>query len=292
MQIRLHNVLAKKLILFRLLHPVRIKDRGVDLSSYEWADDLKQMAQDNRLDCVVELIGGSDGAVLDMVETAIVNGKDIVTANKALLAHHGYRLAEIAEGKSVTIAYEAAVAGGIPIIKSLREGLAANRMQAVSGILNGTCNYILSDMRTSGRDFNTVLKEAQEKGYAEADPTFDVDGIDTAHKLTLLAALAFGVKPDFDALQIQGIRDITAHDIDLADMLGCRIKLLGSAKEQAGKVLQTVEPCLVPTEGMLGSTSGVYNAVLTQGDPVGQSVCGWPWCGRGADSVLRCGGYY
>ncbi|MCI5060643.1 MAG: homoserine dehydrogenase [Alphaproteobacteria bacterium] len=264
------------------------KDRGVDLSSYEWVENLNDMATDERLDCVVELIGGSEGPVLEMVETAIGSGKDVVTANKALMAHHGYRLAGLAEEKDSAIAYEAGVAGGIPVIKTLREGLAANKVESVSGILNGTCNYILSDMRVSGRNFDEVLKEAQEKGYAEADPTFDVDGIDTAHKLTLLAALGFGAKPDFDALETQGIRYITAEDINFADELGYRIKLLGTAKVQGEKIMQAVEPCLVPTNSTLGRTSDVYNAVLVQAQPVWKNVSVGLGAGEGptASSVV------
>jgi len=192
------------------------KDRGVDLSSYDWADSLNAMARDDRLDAVIEMIGGSDGVVKDFVETALKNKKHVVTANKALLAHHGLTLSELAEENGVTIAYEAAVAGGIPVIKTIREGLAANNITRLYGILNGTCNYILTEMRETGRDFGDVLKEAQEKGYAEADPTFDVEGIDAAHKLSLLTALAFGVKPDFDALDVTGISHITATDIKFA----------------------------------------------------------------------------
>ena len=202
------------------------KDRGVDISAYEWANDLNAMATDERLDAVIELIGGDDGEVKEMVEASIVSGKHIVTANKALLAHHGFELAQSAEKNGVSICYEAAVAGGIPIIKALREGLAANKIHSIYGILNGTCNYILTEMRETGRGFDDVLNEAQEKGYAEADPTFDIDGIDAAHKLVLLGALAFDVKPDFDALSITGIRNITAKDIKYAEDLEYRIKLL------------------------------------------------------------------
>ena len=264
------------------------KDRGIDISSYEWADSLQAMAKDDRLDVIVELVGGSDGDIKDMVETALASGKHVVTANKALLAHHGYDLAKLAEKNNVTICYEAAVAGGVPIIKTLREGLAANQINSIYGILNGTCNYILTEMRETGRGFGEVLKEAQEKGYAEADPTFDVDGIDAAHKLVLLGALAFGVKPDFDALEIEGIRKITAKDIEYAEELKYRIKLLGIARSNDNNVMQTLEPCLVPRKSAIGNVEGVFNAVLTDGDFVDKTMMEGRGAGEGptASSVV------
>ena len=264
------------------------KDRGVDLCAYEWAETLDDMANNSQVDVVVELIGGAGGAAKDLVEKALEAGKHVVTANKALLAHHGFDLAKLAEKNAVTLAYEAAVAGGIPIIKTLREGLSANQIESIYGILNGTCNYILSEMRESGRDFDDVLKEAQEKGYAEADPTFDVDGIDAAHKLVLLGALAFGVKPDFDALDIEGIRHITAQDISYADELGYRIKLLGIARRNGEKLMQTLSPCLVPVKSALGNVEGVFNAVLTQGDFVDKTMIEGRGAGAGptASSVV------
>lgn len=264
------------------------KDRGVDLSAYDWADSLADMANDARLDAVIELIGGADGDAKQLVEKALEAGKDVVTANKALLAHHGFELAKLAEENSKTLAYEAAVAGGIPIIKSLREGLSANQIESLYGILNGTCNYILTEMRETGREFEDVLKEAQEKGYAEADPTFDVDGIDAAHKLVLLGALAFGIKPDFDSLDIQGIRHITSKDIQYASELGFRIKLLGMARRSGAKVMQSMEPCLVPIKSALGSVEGVFNAVLTQGDFVDKTMMEGRGAGEGptASSVV------
>lgn len=264
------------------------KDRGVDLTAYDWADTLNDMAQDSRLDAVVELIGGSNGAVKTMVEQSLNSGKHVVTANKALLAHHGFDLAAEAEQNNVALMYEAAVAGGIPIIKTLRGGLAANQIHSVYGILNGTCNYILTEMRETGRDFEDVLQEAQEKGYAEADPTFDVDGIDAAHKLVLLGALAFGVKPDFDSLTVTGIRHITAKDISYADELGYRIKLLGMAQQNDDSVKQSVEPCLVPINSALGSVEGVFNAVFTDGDFVDKTMMEGRGAGEGptASSVV------
>lgn len=264
------------------------KDRGVDLSGYDWAETLEEMANDPRLDAVLELIGGSEGQAKELVENALSQGKDVVTANKALLAHHGFELAQLAEENTAILAYEAAVAGGIPIIKSLREGLSANHIKSLYGILNGTCNYILSEMRETGRDFDDVLQEAQEKGYAEADPTFDVDGIDAAHKLVLLGALAFGVKPDFEALDIQGIRHITSKDIKFADELGYRIKLLGMARRVDEKVVQSMAPCLVPTKSALGSVEGVFNAILSEGDFVDKTMIEGRGAGAGptASSVV------
>lgn len=264
------------------------KDRGVDLSAYQWMETLTDMVDSPDIDAVIELIGGSEGAVKEMVEGALSKGKDVVTANKALLAHHGFELSQLAEENKVNLAYEAAVAGGIPIIKALREGLSANQIDSLYGILNGTCNYILSEMRESGRDFGDVLTEAQEKGYAEADPSFDVDGIDAAHKLALLGALAFGVKPDFDALEIKGISDIESRDIKHADELGYRIKLIGMARRAGENFVQVMEPCLVPIQSALGSVEGVFNAVMTQGDFVDKTMMEGRGAGAGptASSVV------
>ncbi|MEM9469330.1 MAG: homoserine dehydrogenase [Pseudomonadota bacterium] len=257
------------------------KDRGVDLSAYEWVDDFTKMSSHNDLDMIVEMIGGSDGAVKELVEASIDNNKHVVTANKALLAHHGAALAKVADAKGVSVGYEAAIAGGIPIVKAMREGLVGNKIEAVYGILNGTCNYILTEMRETGRDFDDVLKEAQEKGYAEADPTFDVDGIDAAHKLTLLTALGFGVELDFESLSITGIREISASDIAFAKELGFKIKLLGIAKQVEGKILQSMEPCLVPMSGPMASVEGVFNAVHVKGDFVNKIMLEGPGAGEG-----------
>ncbi|PZQ47203.1 MAG: homoserine dehydrogenase [Micavibrio aeruginosavorus] len=252
------------------------KDRGVDLSQYEWVAQPSAMIE--KVDVIVELVGGDSGVAKDLVEHALQKKKHVVTANKALLAKHGFALAELAEKNGASLNFEASVAGGIPIIKALREGFAGNDIKSVSGILNGTCNYILTEMRLSGRDFSDVLYEAQEKGYAEADPSFDVDGIDAAHKITILTALAFGVKPDFDAVDITGIRKITAPDIDFADELGCRIKLLGLARVVNGKIALSLEPCLVPEDAALGSVEGVFNAVMVEGDFIDKAMLE----GRGA----------
>lgn len=244
----------------------KAKDRGIDTSQYQWIDDAPQIANMNSVDAVVELIGGTDGPALDLAKASLASGKHVITANKAMMAFHGYELAQAAEEQDVQLAYEASVAGGIPIIKALREGFAGNDIQAVYGILNGTCNYILTEMRETGRDFEDVLKEAQEKGYAEADPSFDVDGIDAAHKLCLLTAIAFGVKPDFEALKITGIRHINATDIAYASELGYRIKLLGIARRHNGSIMQVMEPCLVRKGSTLGTVEGVFNAVHVEGD--------------------------
>lgn len=242
------------------------KDRGVDLSAYAWVDDTHQLAELDGLDCVVELIGGSDGPALDLVRVALSKGVHVVTANKALMAHHGQELAELAEVNKAALLYEAAVAGGIPVIKAMKEGFACNTIDAVYGILNGTCNYILTEMRETGRDFDDVLKDAQELGYAEADPSFDVDGIDAAHKLCLLTSLAFGTRPDFDSMEITGIRHINATDIAFASEFGYRIKLLGIARRYNGSIMQIMEPCLVPESSTLGTVDGVFNAVHIEGD--------------------------
>lgn len=257
------------------------KDRGVDLSKYEWVDNPVALADLENVDAIVEVIGGSDGPAYALVKAALSKGIHVVTANKALIAHHGLELAKLAERHNAALCYEAAVAGGIPIIKALREGLAANRIEAVHGILNGTCNYILTTMRETGADFASVLKEAQDKGYAEADPSFDIDGVDTAHKLAILTALAFGVAPKIDAVSIRGIRDIKAVDIKLAEEFGYRIKLLGIARDYDGKTGQSVEPCLVPKHSALGKVDGPQNAVFVEGDFVGNTLLTGPGAGKG-----------
>lgn len=254
------------------------KDRGINLSGIEWVDNTADLSKLKNCDVVVELIGGSDGVAHDLVSSALKSKKHVVTANKALIATHGYDLAKIAEDANVALCYEAAVAGGIPIIKSIREGLCANNFTSVYGILNGTCNYILTQMRETGRDFEGVLKDAQDLGYAEADPSFDVGGVDAAHKLCILTALAFGVKPDFSALEIQGIDHLNSTDIQFAKDFGYRIKLLGVARVINEKVMQVVEPCLVPIHSALGGVEDVYNAVYTECDFVQKSLL----TGRGA----------
>lgn len=245
------------------------RDRGVDLGGLRWHADAAALAEDPEVDLVCELIGGSDGPALTLVERALRLGKPVVTANKAMLALHGADLARLAEAAGVALGYEAAVAGGIPIIKSLRQGLAANRIARVSGILNGTCNFILTTMRETGREFADVLAEAQALGYAEADPSFDVDGIDAAHKLALLAALAFGGRPRFDAIEIEGIRHVSAIDIAFAEQLGYRIKLLGVACLTPAGLEQRMGPCMVPAHTPIAQVDGVFNGVVVEGDQVG-----------------------
>lgn len=247
----------------------RHRDRGVALDGCRWVEDARDLALADDIDVVVELIGGSDGIALEVTTAALRRGKAVVTANKAMLAWHGAELAKLADEAAVPLAFEAAVAGGIPIVKSLREGLSGDAVQRVFGILNGTCNYILTVMRDSGRDFADVLEEAQKLGYAEADPSFDVDGIDAAHKLALLAAIAFGGRPRFDAIHIEGIRHVSALDIEFADELGYRIKLLGVARLTPAGLEQRLHPAMVRQDSPIAQVDGVFNAVGVLADPVG-----------------------
>ena len=256
----------------------RTRDRGMDLTGLRWYDDPVALAGDANVDVVVEVIGGSEGPAKALVEAAIAAGKPVVTANKALLAVHGAALATAAEKAGVILAFEAAVAGGIPAIKALREGLAGNRISRVAGILNGTCNYILTVMRERGREFAEVLVDAQKLGYAEADPAFDVDGIDAAHKLAILAALAFGRPVDFGSVYVEGIRRISALDIAFANELGYRIKLLGIARATEAGIETRVHPCMVPQSAPIARVDGVFNAVVAEGDFVGRVMLE----GRGA----------
>ena len=249
----------------------RSKDRGVDLTPYAWEDDMTAMAARADVDVVVELVGGSDGPALVLARNAIAQGKALITANKAMIAHHGMDLARAAEEKGVAMRFEAAVAGGIPVIKGLREGAAANKIERVYGILNGTCNYILSTMEDTGRDFGDVLAEAQAKGFAEADPTFDVEGIDAAHKLSILSAIAFGSEIDFAHVDTQGISKISAADIAQADSLGYCIRLIGTAEADAGPngtpgLFQRVAPHLVHFDNLLAHVDGPTNAVVVEGN--------------------------
>ena len=256
----------------------RTRDRGVSLDAFTWYDNPVDMASDENVDVVVELIGGSDGIAKALCENAIANGKHVVTANKALIAHHGTALAKAAEANGVSIMYEAAVAGGIPIIKALREGLAGNGFNRVYGILNGTCNYMLTNMRETGRDFDVILSEAQDLGYAEADPTFDVDGIDAAHKLAILTSVAFGCEVDFNGVKTEGIRHVSPTDIEFAEELGYRIKLLGVTQLKNGQIEQRVTPCMVSKETPISRVEDVFNAVVVEGNFVDRCV----FEGRGA----------
>ncbi len=259
----------------------RARDRGIDMGAIAWFDDPAAMARDAEADVVVELIGGSDGVALDICNAAIGAGRHVVTANKALIAVRGAALGKAAEAAGVTLAFESAVAGGIPIIKALREGLAANRITHVHGILNGTCNYILTTMRETGRGFDDVLRDAQELGYAESDPSFDIDGVDTAHKLAILTSVAFGCAIDFDAVHIEGIRDIAAGDIAYATELGYRIKLLGIAEKTDSGIGQRVHPVMVPIDAPIAAVEGVVNGVVAQGDFVGTTMFEGPGAGGG-----------
>ena len=256
----------------------RDRDRGVDISGFAWHDDPVALAGDASIDVFVELIGGEDGVARTAVETALGRGAHVVTANKAMLAHHGARLARLAEEKGASLMFEAAVAGGIPIVKAMRESLTANAVSRVYGILNGTCNYILSVMEREGRDFADVLGEAQRLGYAEADPSFDIGGIDAAHKLALLTSLAFGTAVDFPSVYIEGIEHITAADIEAAADFGYRIKLLGVAEKTDSGIEQRVHPTLVPRGSAIAEVGDAFNAVVVEGDFVGEVML----FGRGA----------
>ena len=252
----------------------RHKDRGVDLSPYRWEDDMDAIVAADDVDVVVEMIGGADGSALTLARHALGAGKALVTANKAMIAHHGLDLAKLAEAKDTPLKYEAAVAGGIPVIKAIREGASANEIARVYGILNGTCNYILTQMERNGASFADALAAAQAEGYAEADPSFDVDGIDAAHKLSILAALCFGTRLDIGAVTADGIRGLIAADIREAEALGHRVRLIGMAErdsaENGGGLYQHVQPCLVPADHPLAYVPGALNAVVAEGNFVGR----------------------
>jgi homoserine dehydrogenase len=256
----------------------RSRDRGSSLAGLQWFDDPVALANDPGIDVFVEAIGGADGSARMAVEAALAAGKPVVTANKAMLAVHGAALARLSEATSAPLMFEAAVAGGIPAIKALREGLAGNHITRVAGILNGTCNYILTTMRAEGREFAEVLGEAQKLGYAEADPSFDIDGIDAAHKLAILAALAFGRPVDFGSVHVEGIRAVSALDIAFADQLGFRIKLIGIAERTDAGVSARMHPVMVPVTSPIAHVDGVFNAVAFEGDFVGRVMLE----GRGA----------
>jgi homoserine dehydrogenase len=277
---RLAGTVGHELVVTGVTARNRDKKRGINLDGMRWFDSAAQLAAEPSIDVFVELIGGDDGPAKTAVETALRARKHVVTANKALLAKHGTELARLAEKNSVALNFEAAVAGGIPIIKTMREALAGNEIRRVYGILNGTCNYILTQMLEEHRPFNEVLKEAQAQGYAEADPSFDIGGLDTAHKLALLTSLAFGTRVAFDQIHIEGIESITQADIEAADDLGYRIKLLGVALMTDSGIEQRVHPAMVSTDSAIAEVSGVTNCVAVDSDFAGNILL----IGRGAGS--------
>ncbi|MBY6047781.1 homoserine dehydrogenase [Vannielia litorea] len=259
----------------------RDKDRGVPLKDYAWEDNAVELATRDDVDVFVELMGGEDGPAKAATEAAIAAGKQVVTANKAMLAIHGQALAEAAEAAGTQLRYEAAVAGGIPVIKSLTEGLAGNEITRVMGVMNGTCNYILTRMEATGQGYNALFDECAKLGYLEADPELDVGGIDAAHKLAILSSIAFGTQVNFDGIEIEGIQRITLSDIRHAADMGFRIKLLGVAQMTGRGLEQRMTPCLVPYDSPLGQLEGGTNMVVIEGDAVEQIVLRGPGAGEG-----------
>jgi homoserine dehydrogenase len=265
------------------------RDRGVDLSSAKWFADPVELARSADIDVFVELIGGEEGPARASVTAALEAGRHVVTANKALLARHGVELAEIAEGKGILLNYEAAVAGGIPVIKTMREAMAGNTVSRVFGILNGTCNYILTRMEAEGLSFEDCLKDAQRLGYAEADPTFDIEGNDTAHKLSILTSLAFGNRIAAGDIYLEGISNITQADIRAASELGYRIKLMGGALRTESGIEQRVHPTMVPTASVIAQVHGVTNAVAIETDILGELLLSGPGAGGNATASAVVG---
>ncbi len=260
---------GRELQLVAVSSRTQAKERGLKLQGIEWVEDAMMLANHPQIDVVVELIGGADGIAKSLCKAALSNGKHVVTANKALIAHHGVELAQIAETKGVQLQFEAAVAGGIPIIKMIKEGLCANNYQRIIGILNGTCNYILSVMEQTGRSFDDVLKEAQDLGYAESDPAFDIDGVDAAHKLCILSAIAFGTHPAINGIYCEGIREITSEDITAARLLGYNIRLIAVTAHHDNAIELRVHPALLALGTSISEVDGVYNAVHLFADSVG-----------------------
>ncbi|UUP15880.1 homoserine dehydrogenase [Nitratireductor thuwali] len=267
----------------------RNRDRGIDLGNAQWFDDPVALARADGIDVFVELIGGEDGPALSSVKAALETGRHVVTANKALLSRHGVHLATIAEKKGVLLNYEAAVAGGIPIIKTMREAMAGNSVTRVFGIMNGTCNYILTRMEAEGISFEDCLKDAQLLGYAEADPTFDIEGHDTAHKLSILTSLAFGCRISADDIYLEGISNITQADIRAAAELGYRIKLLGVAQKTESGIEQRVHPTMVPIGSVIAQVHGVTNAVAVETDYLGELLLTGPGAGGNATASAVIG---
>ncbi len=267
----------------------RSKDRGIDLSGITWFDDPVEMAEKGDIDVLVELVGGAEGTADKSVRAALARGLHVVTANKALLARHGVELAIMAEEKGLLLNYEAAVAGGIPVIKAMRESLTGNHFSRVYGIMNGTCNYILTRMEKEGLSFEACLKEAQRLGYAEADPTFDIEGNDTAHKLSILTTLAFGSQISADDIYLEGISNISIEDIHAARDLGFRIKLLGVAQRTETGIEQRVHPTMVPLDSVIAQVDGVTNAVALESDILGELLMVGPGAGGNATASAVLG---
>jgi homoserine dehydrogenase len=257
------------------------KDRGVSLDRYAWEDNPVKLAQRDDIDIFVELMGGHEGSALEATKAALASGKDVVTANKAMLAHHGQALALQGEENGSVIRFEAAVAGGIPVIKLLTEGLAGNEITRVMGVMNGTCNYILTQMQATGRGYHALFEECGELGFLEADPNLDVGGIDAGHKLSLLSSIAFGTQVNFTAVELEGIQRIELEDIEQAADMGFRIKLLGVAQMTERGLEQRMSPCLVPQNSPLGQLEGGTNMVVLEGDEVGQIVLRGAGAGQG-----------
>ena len=272
---------GKQILISAVTAKSKTKDRGIDLSSYQWERDPVSLANREDIDVFIELIGGHEGAAKEAVEIAISKGKNVVTANKALLAHHGHELALKAEENGSLLRFEAAVAGGIPIIKSLTEGLAGNSISRIMGVMNGTCNYILTRMESSGLSYEEVFSEANELGYLEADPNLDIGGIDAAHKLSIMSSIAFGTKVNFNGVELDGIDKITINDIHQAADMGFRIKLLGVSQMTSSGLEQRMSPCLVPTNSPLGQLEGGTNMIVIEGDQVGQIVLRGAGAGEG-----------
>ena len=272
---------GKQILISAVTAKSKTKDRGIDLSSYQWERDPVSLANREDIDVFIELIGGHEGAAKEAVEIAISKGKNVVTANKALLAHHGHVLALKAEENGSILRFEAAVAGGIPVIKSLTEGLAGNSINRIMGVMNGTCNYILTRMESSGLSYEEVFSEANELGYLEADPNLDIGGIDAAHKLSILSSIAFGTEINFNGVELDGIDKITINDIHQAADMGFRIKLLGVSQMTSSGLEQRMSPCLVPTNSPLGQLEGGTNMIVIEGDQVGQIVLRGAGAGEG-----------
>ena len=272
---------GKQILISAVTAKSKTKERGIDLSSYKWETDPVSLANRDDIDVFIELIGGQEGVAKKAVELAISKGKNVVTANKALLAHHGHELALKAEENGSIIRFEAAVAGGIPVIKSLTEGLAGNSINRIMGVMNGTCNYILTRMESSGLSYEEVFSEANELGYLEADPNLDIGGIDAAHKLSILSSIAFGTEINFNGVELDGIDKITINDIHQAADMGFRIKLLGVSQMTSSGLEQRMSPCLVPTGSPLGQLEGGTNMIVIEGDQVGQIVLRGAGAGEG-----------